>query len=336
MGERLSGATPVQAGPAAPEGESATSMSRASTRYLNLYLNHLAVEMGRSRNTIDAYRRDLGKYLHLLESWGIELTEVTRADIERILLSVSDPTSKSTQDPLSPTSVARLLASIRGLHRFLHGESLCADDPSAGLKPPKAAKKLPATLSVEQVSQLLSAPSSDTPDGLRDRALLEFLYSTGARVSEAVALDVDALIEVREIGIVRLLGKGSKERVVPVGSFARDAIDAYLVQARPGLASNGVGTPALFVNSRGRRLTRQSAYAVISKAAQRAGLPGDLEISPHTLRHSFATHLLNGGADVRIVQELLGHASVTTTQLYTHVTQDALREVFLSTHPRAR
>jgi integrase/recombinase XerD len=194
-------------------------------------------------------------------------------------------------------------------------------------------------LSVQDIERLLQAASvGDTPGALRDRALLELLYGSGARVSEAIALDLDDLELGRDDdgsgGVVRVLGKGGKERIVPVGRYARDALDTWVVRGRPGMARAGTGTPAVFVNARGGRLSRQSAWTTIKSAADRAGLHGD--VSPHTLRHSFATHLLDGGADVRVVQELLGHASVTTTQIYTHVSTQHLREVYAQAHPRAR
>ena len=206
------------------------------------------------------------------------------------------------------------------------------DDPSAEVRAPTQLRRLPHALSVDDVGALLDAAGAgEGPLPLRDRALLELLYATGARISEIVGLDVDG---VSDRTAVRLFGKGSKERAVPVGSFARDALEAYLVRARPALAAAGRGTPALFLNTRGARMSRQTAWAALQSAAARAGLTE--HVSPHTLRHSFATHLLSGGADVRVVQELLGHASVTTTQIYTMVTPDALREVYAAAHPRAR
>jgi integrase/recombinase XerD len=222
---------------------------------------------------------------------------------------------------------------VRGFHRFLLREGLVSSDPARGVRPPAPPKRLPKAISVEDVEALLAAAGADeTPRALRDRALLELLYGCGARISEAIGLDVDELD--LESGTVRLLGKGSKERIVPVGSYAREAVSAYLVRGRPALVGAGSGSPALFLNARGGRLSRQSAWTVLRAAAERAGIRR--EISPHTLRHSFATHLLDGGADVRVVQELLGHASVTTTQVYTLVTVDRLREVYATSHPRAR
>jgi integrase/recombinase XerD len=233
---------------------------------------------------------------------------------------------------LSATSAGRTVVAVRGLHRFALREGLATTDPAAQVRPPTASRRLPKAISVDEVTRLLEAAGApDTPLALRDRALLELLYGTGARISEAVGLAMDDLDGPG--GVVRLAGKGGRQRVVPVGSFALSAVHAYLVRARPALASSGRGTPALFLNARGGRLSRQSAWAVLRAAAARAGLT--IEVSPHTLRHSFATHLLDGGADVRVVQELLGHASVTTTQIYTLVTVDRLREVYAGAHPRA-
>lgn len=234
--------------------------------------------------------------------------------------------------PLSASSAGRAIVAVRGLHRFAVREGWAATDPSREVRPPAAAQRLPKAIGVDEVTALLDAPDPDTALGLRDRALLELLYGTGARISEAVGLDVDDLD--RAEGLVRLSGKGGKQRIVPVGSYAARAVETYVVCGRPALAANGRGTPALLLNARGGRLSRQSAWTVLQAAVARAGLTR--EVSPHTLRHSFATHLLEGGADVRVVQELLGHASVTTTQLYTLVTVDALREVYAGAHPRAR
>lgn len=235
--------------------------------------------------------------------------------------------------PLSATSAGRAVVAVRGFHRFALREGLTPVDPSAEVRPPQPARRLPKAITVAEVSALLGAASTgDTPLSLRDVALLEVLYGTGARISEVVGLTVDDVV--RGDGLVRLAGKGGKQRIVPMGSFALAAVEAYLVRGRPALAAAGSGGPALFVNARGGPLSRQSAWAVLRAAAGRAGLTA--KVSPHTLRHSFATHLLDGGADVRVVQELLGHASVTTTQIYTLVTVDQLREVYAGAHPRAR
>ena len=236
--------------------------------------------------------------------------------------------------PLSATSAARAVVAVRGLHRFALLDGLVPDDVAHEVRPPTPARRLPKAIPVESVVALIEgAGSLEGPRGLRDRALLELLYGTGARISEAVGLAVDDLD--RGQATVRLAGKGGKERVVPVGSYALRAVEDYLVRARPALAAQGRGTRGgpLFLNVRGGALSRQSAWAILRSAAERAGLPE--EVSPHTLRHSFATHLLDGGADVRVVQELLGHASVTTTQVYTLVTVDKLREVWATSHPRA-
>jgi integrase/recombinase XerD len=226
------------------------------------------------------------------------------------------------------------VVAVRGWHRFCVREGLASTDAAAQVRPPTPPRRLPKAISVDEVERLLDAAGADsTPLALRDRSLLELLYGTGARISEAVGLDVDDVD--LDDGVARLRGKGGKQRVVPLGSYAAAAVSAYLVRARPVLAAGGfrTSTPALFLNARGGRLSRQSAWAVLRSAASRAGLT--VEVSPHTLRHSFATHLLDGGADVRVVQELLGHASVTTTQIYTLVTVDRLREVYAAAHPRA-
>lgn len=295
------------------------------------FLDHLAVERGLATHTLAAYRRDLERYRAFLTARGVDdVGDVTPADVRDYVVHVRE--GADGRPPLAASSTARMVAAVHGWHRFAAREGWAAADPAAGVKPPARPRRLPKALSVDQVGALLDAAGvGDGPVPLRDRALLELLYSTGARISEVVGLDVDDLD--LEVGQVLLRGKGSKERVVPVGSFARDAVQAYLVRARPELASHGRGTPALFLNTLGRRLSRQSGWAVLRQAADRAGLT--TPVSPHTLRHSFATHLLAGGADVRVVQELLGHASVTTTQIYTHVAPETLREVYVAAHPRA-
>jgi integrase/recombinase XerD len=227
--------------------------------------------------------------------------------------------------------VSRILSSVRGFHRFLHEEGLAEVNVAAQVKPPKLAMLLPKAISVEQMAAVLAATDGDEIQSMRDKALLELLYATGARISEAVALNVDDVIEG---DIVRLFGKGGKQRIVPVGSYARVALDNYLVRARPLFSARGTATPALFLGARGGRVSRQNAWLIIRAAAERAQL--GIEISPHTFRHSFATHLLSGGADVRVVQELLGHSSVATTQIYTLVTADSLRDMYSVSHPRAR
>ena len=296
------------------------------------WLNHLDVERGVSPNTLKSYRRDLGRYTAYLAARGVaDPDSVTEGHVSDFLATLREGCEGHA--PLAASSAARTLVAVRGFHRFLVLEGDVAQDPAAAVSPPRPPSRLPKAISVDEVERLLSAACvGDTPAGLRDRALLEVLYGAGARISEAVGLDVDD-VDADE-GVVRLFGKGSKERVVPLGSYAAQALSAYLVRGRPALAAKGKGTAAIFLNQRGGRLSRQSAWTALRAAAERAGLSGHL--SPHTLRHSFATHLLDGGADVRVVQELLGHASVTTTQLYTLVTVQRLREVYAQSHPRAR
>jgi len=300
------------------------------------YLAHLTVERGLSTNTLLAYRRDLSRYLTFLASRGYaEPGEIVERDVEDFLLAVR--TGSDGRTALSASSAARCVVAIRGWHRFLLLDGVTGTDAASAVRPPAQPKRLPKAISIVDVERLLDAAGlGDGPVPLRDRALLELVYGTGARISEAIGLDVDDIDRTPGHASVRLFGKGRKERVVPVGSFALDAVDAYLVRGRPPLATGSKGgSPGLFLNTRGARLSRQSAWAVLRSAAERAGLPGAEHVSPHTLRHSFATHLLAGGADVRVVQELLGHASVTTTQIYTLVTPDTLREVYAASHPRA-
>jgi integrase/recombinase XerD len=280
---------------------------------------------------VSSYRRDLRRYVSVLAALGVRRPDdVQEQHVTEFLMRLREGDEEHL--PLGSGSAARAVVAVRGFHRFLLREGMATVDPAGGVKPPTPAKRLPKALPLDEVERIIDAAgSAGTVLALRDRALLEMLYGTGARISEAVGLDVDDVD--LETGGVRLLGKGSKERAVPVGSYACAAISAYLVRGRPQLAGVGRGTPALFLNARGGRLSRQSAWTVLRSAAERAGVRGD--VSPHTLRHSFATHLLDGGADVRVVQELLGHASVTTTQVYTLVTVDRLREVYAAAHPRA-
>ncbi len=296
------------------------------------YLDHLTIERGLAANTLTSYRRDLRRYQLFLAQREIDdLDRVDEATVTAFLVRLRE--GDADHPPLSSTSAARTVVAVRGFHKFAVSDGLATADPAAGVRPPSPAKRLPKALPLADVEAILSAAgSAGTTLAMRDRALLEVLYGTGARISEAVGLDVDDLDTVDRTVLLR--GKGGKERIVPVGSYAVDAVADYLTRARPDLVAAGKGTPALFLNARGGRLSRQSAWTVLVKAAERAGVTTD--VSPHTLRHSFATHLLDGGADVRVVQELLGHASVTTTQVYTLVTVDNLREVFATAHPRAR
>ncbi|MGH8970830.1 MAG: site-specific tyrosine recombinase XerD [Actinomycetes bacterium] len=304
---------------------------------LRAYLDHLTVERGLADNTLASYRRDLRRYVGHLLGRGVGAPDaVAEGDVSAFLVALRE--GDEEHPPLAANSAARAVVAVRGFHRFLLREGVTATDPARAVRPPAPPKRLPKAITVEEVEALLKAAAVDeTPRAVRDRALLELLYGCGARISEAVGLDVDEL-DLGQVaaGTVRLLGKGGKQRVVPVGSYAREAVEAYLVRARPVLAAAATGSvsPALFLNARGGRLSRQSAWTVLRAAAERAGIRR--KISPHTLRHSFATHLLDGGADVRVVQELLGHASVTTTQVYTLVTVDRLREVYATAHPRAR
>jgi integrase/recombinase XerD len=307
------------------------------------YLDHLVVERGLARNSVLSYRRDLRRYLDFLAEQGVDHpAAVHERHVSAFLARLR---SGDTDHPaLSAGSAGRAVVAVRGLHKFLLREGWVGTDVAAAVHPPAPPKRLPKALPVGDVAAILEAAgAAGTTLAMRDRALLELLYGTGARISEAVGLDVDDLdlalpgadTDTEGVGeaSVLLRGKGGRDRVVPVGSYAAAALQAYLVRARPALVAGGSGTPAVFLNARGGRLSRQSAWTVLAKAAERAAVTAD--VSPHTLRHSFATHLLDGGADVRVVQELLGHASVTTTQVYTLVTVDRLREVYATAHPRA-
>ena len=316
-------------------------------RAVRTYLDHLAVERGLAGNTLTSYRRDLRRYLAHLHATGIERLEaIQESTVTGFLMALRE--GDADHPPLSAASAGRAVVAVRGFHRFAVRDELTARDPSAQVRPPTPAQRLPKALTLGEVEAVLEAAGAPgTALALRDRALLELLYATGARISEVVGLDLDDLDDLDDLAdpsgpgaephqqaTVLLRGKGGKERVVPVGRYAVQAVRDYRTGARSDLASAGQGTPALFLNARGGRLSRQSAWTVITRAAERAGITR--EVSPHTLRHSFATHLLEGGADVRVVQELLGHASVTTTQIYTLVTVDSLREVYAAAHPRAQ
>jgi integrase/recombinase XerD len=318
-------------------GVGMTTFRPALDGQLQGYLDHLTIERGVAANTLSSYRRDLRRYAEHLTLRGIEdLAAVTEVDVSDFLVALRRGNPDTGAVPLSAVSAARSLIAVRGLHRFAAAEGLAAVDVARAVKPPTPGRRLPKSLTVDEVLALLEAAGGNSPsDGpltLRNRALLELLYSTGARISEAVGLDVDDIDT--QARSVLLRGKGGKQRLVPVGRPAVQALDDFLVRGRPDLARRGRGTPAIFLNARGGRLSRQSAWQVLHDAAKDAGITRD--VSPHTLRHSFATHLLDGGADVRVVQELLGHASVTTTQIYTLVTVHALREVWAGAHPRAR
>ena len=313
------------------------------------YLDHLSVERVLSDHTLQAYRRDLARYQAAMAAQGrTAIAEVAAGDVAGFLAGLRE--GGDGHAPLAASSAARAVAAVRGLHAFAAAEGMAGSDVASQVRPPTPPRRLPRAIGVAEVERLIAAAGAGDGPGdprpLRDRALLELLYGIGARISEAVGLDVDDLgIADRADGpggsdgppaTLRLSGKGGKQRLVPVGRYAWEALDAYLVRARPTLAAGSRRarpSPAVFLNARGGRLTRQGAWGILKAAAERAGLAG---ISPHTLRHPFATHLLDGGADVRVVQELLGHASVTTTQVYTLVTVDKLREVYAAAHPRAR
>jgi integrase/recombinase XerD len=288
------------------------------------FLRFMALEKGRSANTIAAYRRDLERWSSRLGSRSIG--DVTSSE-------VSGHLAKLRAEGLGSSSITRALSTIRSFHRYLVAESITVNDPTGSVLSPNRTLRLPKALTIDDVSLLIESTPTDTPVGLRDRALLELLYATGARVSEATVLSVDDVRPDDMRDVITLTGKGNKQRVVPLGTFARDAIEAYLVRGRPALSAKGDGSPHLFLGARGKPLSRQNAFLILRAAAERAGITA--VISPHTLRHSCATHLLRGGADIRVVQELLGHSSVATTQIYTLVTKDALTEAYRSAHPRA-
>ncbi len=300
------------------------------------------MERGLAASTVESYRRDLHRYASVLARRGkTRLGEITPADVADFLASLREGDAEHAA--LAVSSAARAVIAVRGLHAFAVAQGLAGTDPAREVQPPAPPRRLPKAITIEDVERLLDAagPGPDDlsaePRLLRDRALLEFLYGTGARISEATGLDIDEL-QLGADPVVRLIGKGGKHRVVPVGRYAVRALEAYLVRARPGLAKasrRASASPAVFLNARGGRLTRQGAWGVLHAAAARAGLATEADVSPHTLRHSFATHMLDGGADIRVVQELLGHASVTTTQVYTLITVDRLREVYATSHPRA-
>jgi len=293
------------------------------------YIDHLRAERGLAANTIEAYRRDLARYGEYLLQIGIRDPREVAADDLEAFVGWLRSTGGGGGRSYAESSVARMVVAVRGFHRFLAREGLAVEDVAADVATPRAARTLPKALSLADVELLLGAPAGDGPLVPRDRAILELLYGAGLRISELTGLDVDDVDRVDRL--VRVRGKGDKERVVPYGELAAEAIDAWLVRGRPSVVGR---VPALFLNARGGRLTRQGAWKLIRRHAEKVGL--GTKVSPHTLRHSFATHLLDGGADVRVVQELLGHASVTTTQIYTLVSRAALRQVYERAHPRAQ
>ncbi|QDZ42563.1 site-specific tyrosine recombinase XerD [Corynebacterium sp. sy039] len=313
-----------------------THKKQALRGLLKIWLTHLGVEQGASQHTLSNYRRDAIRYCDFLEREGItDLAQVKATDIERYLIELRTGNKEQGIAPLAASSSSRALVVVRGFHKFALSEGVVDVNVAADIAVPDSGRHLPDTLSIAEVEELITAIAVDEAASvldLRDAALLELLYGTGARISEIMQLNLDDIAGIKETGILKITGKGAKQRIVPIGSQALAAVERYLVRSRPVL-SNGK-SHALFVNKRGGRLSRQSAWTILKNTAQRAGLAKD--ISPHTLRHSYATHLLEGGADVRVVQELLGHSSVTTTQIYTHITADSLRQIWAEAHPRAK
>lgn len=303
-------------------GEETKRRSRFFTTWLPLYLDYLIVERGLAQNSVSSYATDLRRFGDDLEESGTELEQVDRHLLVRHFQALRT-------SGISARSVARALAAIRGIFRFLVGEKHLTADPTENVENPRLWSTLPKALAAPDVEALLAAPDVSTPIGLRDKAMLELLYATGLRVSELAAVKISDLE--LDVGIIRTFGKGSKERIVPFGDPARDAIIRYMEQGRP--ASDHHADPALFLSNRGRKLSRQSVWLRIGHYARACGLRQ--RISPHMLRHSFATHLLENGADLRSVQMMLGHSDISTTQIYTHVTRARLQKLYETYHPRA-
>jgi integrase/recombinase XerD len=291
---------------------------------ISSFLTHVKVEKGLSSNTVSAYHRDLAKFDEFAKKSKLRLEAVSRDDLVDFLASLY-------RQKLESKTVARHLVTLRNFFRFAQIQDLIAADPSVNLESPKIRRSLPGYLRLEEVERLLAEPDSKTPLGLRDRAMLEVLYSTGLRVSELTGLRVTDLDT--KVGCVRCIGKGDKERIVPVGKKALGMVDKYLRDARPKLLGKVAGNPSLFVNRRGRQLSRVGVWKILSAYGRRAGLRTAL--TPHMLRHSFATHLLERGADLRSVQLMLGHADISTTQIYTHVVEERLKQIYKAHHPRA-
>lgn len=287
------------------------------------YLNYLNVEKGYAKNTAQAYSRDILDYVKFLNEQGV--SSFNKVTYEHVLNYL-----QALQGGYSAASIARKLAAIKALHKYLAREGLVDNLPTAKIKVPRMAKRLPKVLSSQQIEKLLAEPKGNGKLEIRDRAILELLYSCGMRVSELIALDIED-VDLRS-GYLRCFGKGSKERIVPLGRFASEALAEYVNKSRRELAGN-YRPPALFLNVRHQRLSRQSCWKIVKKYASKAGIE---TMYPHLLRHSFATHMLANGADLRAVQELLGHADISTTQIYTHITKDKLRAVYEKTHPKAR
>jgi integrase/recombinase XerD len=316
--------------PLVVEDRSAGERSAAGARFNRLVLDFLAyleLERGLSRNTLNAYRTDLLQYGQFLEEQGADALSVGPTDVSEFLAELA---TGNGRPPCSASTIHRKAACLRSFYKHLRREELVTDDPTAALSAPRRARKLPQVLNYSEVMKLLGAPRGDEPTAVRDRALLEVMYACGLRASETIGLELSDLD--LEQGFLRAHGKGSKERLVPLGSKAVAAVRVYLVSARPKLVGTRI-VSRIFVNFRGGPLTRQGLYKIVQRNARAAGLDG--RMSPHTLRHSFATHLLAGGCDLRAVQEMLGHADVSTTQMYTHLSGDQLKEAYFRAHPRA-
>ena len=291
---------------------------------ISSFLTHAKVEKGLSPNTVAAYRRDLMKFCEFAQRRKLTVETASRDDVVDFLAGLY-------RQHLESKSVARHLVSLRNFFRFAQIQERIAADPTINLESPKIRRSLPGYLRLEEVDKLLAQPDAKTPLGLRDRAMLEVLYSAGLRVSELVGLRVSDLDT--KVGCVRCIGKGDKERIVPVGKKALGMVERYLRDARPKMLGKFAGSPTLFVNRRGRPLSRVGVWKILSAYGRRAGLR--VALTPHMLRHSFATHLLEGGADLRSVQLMLGHADISTTQIYTHVVEERLKQIYKAHHPRA-
>ncbi|WP_274364438.1 site-specific tyrosine recombinase XerD [Paenibacillus thermotolerans] len=295
-------------------------------QHLQSFIHYLAVERGLSRNTLEAYERDLTLFIEYLENAGVKSFEESTSAHALHFLSADKLSGKAS------ATLSRRLVSIKALYRFLVSEKIISVNPTASFASPKPQKKLPGVMTADDVERLLAAPDARTPAGMRDRAMLELLYASGMRVSELLSLDLGSVHT--GMGFVKALGKGSKERIIPIGRMAVSALNDYILYARGKLLKGPRAEDALFLSHVGKRMTRQGFWKLIKKYASEAGIV--VEITPHTLRHSFATHLLEGGADLRAVQEMLGHADISTTQIYTHVAKSRLKEVYDRTHPRAK
>jgi integrase/recombinase XerD len=300
------------------------SPSRHLTELMLDFLAYLELERGLSRNTLEAYRNDLQQYGSFLERRGVDPLEASTGDLRAFATEIQGGTA-------APATVQRKIACLRSFHRYLRREQILERDPTAELRAPRSRARLPKVLSRDEVGELLRQPRGSSPGALRDRALLETMYACGLRASEAITLELSQLD--LEAGIVRPHGKGSKERIVPVGSVALRSLREYLERGRPKLVGLR-DEPHVFVNARGGALSRQGLYKIVQRYARAAGL--EQRMSPHTLRHTFATHLLAGGCDLRSLQEMLGHADIGTTQIYTHLSTERLRDVYFDAHPRAQ